>query len=289
MGITISILGGMTKDSSSAIGSGNDERVISNKELTLFGLSVDSLSNAIEKYFGKKPNDTFLSSPTPWGDLYIKYGWSQVQAVLVVDSATVTDITDQLEVVNAVSFKNGSSISGTFNCGISQSVFNTVTHETSYNNQLKFGLKVNYAVKPLGVGVEGEISFDYSHDFGSKDTKSEMITIGQSAGLIVTLAAGQEVKSVLTASRGKMKVRVVYRIHLTGDIAVNYDPTFKDHHFHALPIESVMQAAGIENNHTVTEDIEIGFYSNARVELQDPSTGAALSMYEFSGEMHLRP
>lgn len=68
-----------------------------------------------------------------------------------------------------------------------------------------------------------------------------------------------------------MKVRVTYNAYLTGDVAANYNPTFKDHHFFALDIAEVMQAGGITNSQVITEDIEIGFYSNATVNLSDPN------------------
>jgi hypothetical protein len=64
-----------------------------------------------------------------------------------------------------------------------------------------------------------------------------------------------------------MKVRIVYKAYLIGSTAINYNPTFKDHHFWALDIGSVMGAAGLTLTKEFTEDIEIGYYSNSKIEL----------------------
>jgi len=77
----------------------------------------------------------------------------------------------------------------------------------------------------------------------------------------------------LTASRGVMKVRIRYNAYLIGQSAVNYNPTYKGHHFWALPIGSVMSGGGLTNSVKSTEDIEIGYYSNSKVELKNAKTG----------------
>ena len=67
-----------------------------------------------------------------------------------------------------------------------------------------------------------------------------------------------------------MKVWITYRAQLTGNTAINYNPTFKDHHFWALDIGGVMQSGGLNNSIQFTEDIEVGYFSNAKIELRDP-------------------
>ena len=67
-----------------------------------------------------------------------------------------------------------------------------------------------------------------------------------------------------------MNIRIVYKAYLTAVTAINYNPTYKDHHFWALPIDAVMAAASIPNSTTVTQDIQAGYYSNANVPLTDP-------------------
>src|SRR5271156_1054538 len=99
MGIEVSIKAGLTAATSSVSASGSVQHVITDTEVATFGLQDGNLKNAVGKYFGQNPNDAFLHSPTPWGDLYRTYNWPQVQTVLVVDSATITGITSQPVIV----------------------------------------------------------------------------------------------------------------------------------------------------------------------------------------------
>jgi len=93
MGIVIEIVASGNKDQSSARVSGSEIEVISSANQNKFNLEDSNLKSAVDKYFGKKPNDAFLHSPTPWDDLYKRYNWSQVQTHLVPQSAEVTEIT----------------------------------------------------------------------------------------------------------------------------------------------------------------------------------------------------
>lgn len=102
----------------------------------------------------------------------------------------------------------------------------------------------------------------------------------------IELAPGQAVIAELTASRGVMKVRIEYNAYLVGQTAVNYNPTFKDHHFWGLGIGGVMAAANNPNSVKSTEEIEIGYYSNSRIVLRDAETKtlkAAFSMADAPG------
>ncbi|MFL6353192.1 MAG: hypothetical protein ACJ74Z_15290 [Bryobacteraceae bacterium] len=67
-----------------------------------------------------------------------------------------------------------------------------------------------------------------------------------------------------------MKVRITYRAQVDGSTAINYDPPFKGHHFWGLGIGGVMQSSGVSNSLQFTEDIEVGYFSNAKIDLRDP-------------------
>ena len=121
----------------------------------------------------------------------------------------------------------------------------------------------------MGTGGGGETSLSYSHAWGEGGSESKSVTVGSQTGVSVILDPGESVEAELTASRGVMKVRIVYKAYLIGVTAVNYNPTFKDHHFWALDIGGVMAAAGLPNTKQFTEDIEIGYYSNSKIELKD--------------------
>ncbi|QDH81324.1 follicular epithelium yolk protein subunit [Echinicola soli] len=273
MGISISIIAGHDESVSSVNASGTVQHVITDEERTTFKLGSKQLKDAVKAYFGKSPNDAYLHSPTPWGDLYKTYSWPQVQMVLVVQSAEILGITSEPVIVKTQEFTNESSKKGTFNVAISDSVNNTTSSNWSTGGTLSVGQKFSYDVKFLGAGGGGETSLSYSQSWGIGGQESKSITVGSTAGVSVELDPGQSILAELSASRGVMKVRIRYNAYLIGNTAINYNPTYKGHHFWSLGIGGVMSSGGIQNSVQSTEDIEIGYYSNSKIELKDKTNG----------------
>jgi hypothetical protein len=269
-GITISIVAGADAAHSSVNATGSVQHVITDKERASFGVQDAALKNAVGKYFGKNPNDAYLHSPTPWNDLYKTYGWPEVQTLLVVQSAQITGITSQPVVVATKTFTNRSSKKAVFDASISDQVSNTTESNWSTTNTIEVAQKFTYNVGFLGAGGGGETSMSYSHQWGQGGSETKSITVGSSSGVSVELEPGESIEAQLAASRGVMKVRITYQARLIGSTAINYNPTFKDHHFWALDIGGVMQAGGLKNSIQFTEDIEVGYFSNAKIELRDP-------------------
>lgn len=269
MGINISIVAGNDKSSSSVSATGTVEHIITPEERTTFKLNDLQLKNAVGKYFDRKPNDAYLCSPTPWGDLYKTYGWNQVKTILVVQSAEILGITSEPVIVKTDEFANSSSLTATFNVAISESVANTTSSSWSLGGALTIGQSFSYGVKFLGAGAEGETSISYEQSWGISKEESEIITVGSTSGVSVELGPGESVLAELSASRGIMKVRIKYRAYLVGHTAINYNPTHKGHHFWALGIGNVMSSGSVINSVESTEDIEIGYYSNSKIELKD--------------------
>jgi hypothetical protein len=271
MGIQITVSAGTDAASSSISASGSLQHVITNDEVASFGITDAALKSAIQTYFGQAPNDAYLHSNTPWGDLYTTYGWPQVQTVMNLTSATITGITSNPSVIATNTFANNSGVAGTFTCGVSTSIANTESTTWTESSTVSFSESVNFKVTFAGLGeAGGSVTWGFSETFGRSDTQSQTITVGSTSGVTVTLQPGQSVQANLNSSRGVMNIRVVYQAYLIGDTAINYNPTFNGHHFYALPIASVMAAAGISNSITVTQDIQIGYYSDASVTLTDP-------------------
>ncbi len=145
------------------------------------------------------------------------------------------------------------------------------------------GQKISYKVAFLGSGGGGETSLSYSESWGEGGSESKTITVGSSSGVDVTLKPGQSVIAELTASRGVMKVRVHYNARLTGGTAINYNPTYKDHHFWCLDTPSVMSSGDISNAIVSTEDIEIGYFSNGKIIIKDGATKKEVGVHDCSG------
>lgn len=280
MPVDVSVTAGPDKNTSKVVVGGSEQHVITNDERKTFNLEDSSLKKAVGAYFGKEPNDAYLSSPTPWGDLYKTYSWPQVQTVFVAESAEILAITSEPVIVKTQDFINSSSKKGVFNVSITESVQNTSSSTWSTSGTLTISRKINVGIEFLGIGGSAENTLSYSQSWGIGETKTLSVTIGSSSGVQVTLDPGESVTAVLSASRGSMKVRIRYRAYLIGSTAVNYNPTYKDHHFWALPIADVMKAGGISNENLSTQDMSIGYYSNSKVELKDKE-GTVKASYKF--------
>ncbi|MEY8248729.1 MAG: hypothetical protein RPT11_10130 [Bermanella sp.] len=269
MGIQINIIAGRDKGSSSVTASGTFQHVITDEEKTSFKIGDSQLKDAINVYFGKRPNDAYLKSDTPWGDLYKTYSWPQVQMVFVVQSAEILEITSEPTIVKTQEFSNNSSNTGNFNVAISESVNNTASSSWTKGNKVTLGQKFEYGVSFLGTGAKGETSMSYEHSWGEGGEESKSVTVGSTSSVSVTLEPGEAILAELSASRGVMKVRIRYNAYLIGNTAINYNPTYKGHHFWSLGISSVMKSGSISNSIQSTEDIEIGYYSDSKIELKD--------------------
>lgn len=285
MGISISIIAGNDESASSVNASGTVQHVITDEERTTFKLGDKQLKDAVKAYFGKSPNDAYLHSPTPWGDLYKKYSWPQVQMVLVVQSAEILGITSEPVIVKTQEFTNESSKKGTFNVAINESVNNTTSSNWSTGGTLSVGQKITYQIGFLGTGGGGETSLSYSQSWGVGGQESKSITVGSTSGVSVELDPGESIVAELMASRGVMKVRVRYNAYLIGNTAINYNPTYKDHHFWSLGIGGVMSSGEVKNSVQSTEDIEIGYYSNSKIVIKDKTTGKLVSQRVLADEV----
>mmetsp|Transcript_12753 Transcript_12753/g.35346 ORF Transcript_12753/g.35346 Transcript_12753/m.35346 type:complete len:339 (+) Transcript_12753:61-1077(+) len=283
-GVNININAGPTEAESSVQATGSVQEVITDSQRTSFKLNDSQLKSAVNAYFGKAPNDAYLHSPTPWGDLYKTYHWPQVNTVTKPTSAQILGIVSKPVTLASKTFENKSSKKATFSGGITDQVSETTTSSWTTSNSLKIGQKFTYKVEFLGTGGGGETSLEYSHTWGQGGSESTSTTVGTSSGIQVVLDPGEKVEAVLSASRGTLKVRVFYESYLTGSTAINYNPTYKDHHFWALGISGVMSKGGVSNKITSSEDIEVGYYTNAVVKLIDPTTSEVKMLLNVADE-----
>jgi len=255
---------------------GSDPHLITDTERSSFRIHDAQLKDAVRQYFRRAPNDAYLRSPTPWGDLYRTYGWPEVQVHTRVLSATVLSSNANIQALSTKVFKNNSSVPGVFNASLSQSVSDTTETNWSQANSVSVTQMVKYGIEIIG----GETTFGYSYTWGQGGSKSNSVTIGDTVGVEVPLNPGQSVIASLTAWRGTLRVRVTYVATLSGYTAVNYNPTHEGHHFWALDINSVLYAANLPTSVTITSDVDVNFYSNGEVTLVDPPSGAVISTHK---------
>lgn len=262
-GISVSIIAGKDKESSSVSVSGSIQHVISDQERTTFKLNDDQLKDAVQMSSGNRPNDAYLHSPTPWNDLYNTHGWPEVQTVLVPVSAEILEITSEPQVRITRTFANSRNTDevtfhGSFNT--SPSPNNTATSFWQTGGEFSVSEMLKHDVRFLGSG--GGMS--YNQPWGIGKTQSIQVNVNSSAGLDVTLKARTRIQAILNSSYGVMKVRIRYQAHLIGNTAINYNPTInKDHHFDSLGIGEVMASGGISNIIESTEDIVVEYLNDS--------------------------
>lgn len=77
---------------------------------------------------------------------------------------------------------------------------------------------------------------------------------------------GEEVVAELSANSGKMKVRITYEAHLTGDALVHYRPSYESLYTCQIPMSII---AGASDSVRITQDIEIGYHSEVHVTIKN--------------------
>ena len=272
-GFFIEIRAGKDQQSSSVNVTGNVQHIITDTERATFQLKDSQLKEAVKTYFGKKPDDAYLHSPTKH-DLYNTYNWQQTQTVIVSTSAEILAVTSEPQILKTQTFENDSSKEATFNVSISDSVTDSVTSSWQQGGEFTVDQKIKYNVEILGTGGGGETGFSYTDSWGASDSKSQQVTVGSNSGIEVQLQPGESVVAELSAYRGVMKVRVRYNSYLIGTTANNYSKTYKGHHFWDFSTPSVMSTSSISNSIVTVEDMDLGYYSNGKVTLVDSETKA---------------
>ena len=163
----VNIRAGATIEDCIATVQGSSQELISandNANTAKFGLNDDDTrKRLVEKSFGRWPDDLYLTSPTPWNDLYNSYGWQQVTTNLQVLSATVSSFKSSLQAVNTVTLHNSGSVEATFHADVSKTVSNTTSSSWSSENSVSVKQMFKCDISFLGTGGGGETSFSYTH------------------------------------------------------------------------------------------------------------------------------
>lgn len=264
--IKIKINAGLTPETSSAQATGSLQHIITDEERTSFGIQDGDLKRKIGALSGKEPNDAYVRSPTPWDDLYKRYGWEQVHTVLTPIETKILSVDAVPTIISKQEFRNQSSKKTTVAGKISEQVSTTVGTSWSQTYALSFNQEITYSMGFLGSGGGGSTSFGFQAEWGKDNMESRTTTVGTEAAINVELDPGEAVVAELSANSGKMQVRVTYEARLTGLAAVNYDPKFEGHHFYGYDISAIL---GDSNSVRVTEVIDVGYYNEVRVTVKN--------------------
>ncbi|MNE42765.1 hypothetical protein D3C80_1369130 [compost metagenome] len=202
--------------------------------------------------------------------------------VLEVESAKITEISSQPEIVSDFELTNPSSFKGEFIGQITHNKTHTLSSSRSNGGELEVGQKLTYKVEALGSGVGGETSVRFAANWSKETVTTDSINLGTLGRVQVTLEPGQSVIAQLSASAGTIKARVRYKAFLKGDTLVHYDQQYNGHYFWFRNIQIPMYVANIENSIEVVEDIEIGYYSRFVVRLIDKKSGDLMQAIDMT-------
>lgn len=266
--INVNIIASNKDSDRKSSASGVQSNIISNTELETFQLYDGKLREAIQAYHGKKPDDVYVKSRTPWGDLYTTYGWRQIYR-------TITPVNTEIFFVQytpieiATVYFNNTDIKEVNKLSIKKDVENTVKSIWKQDGELA-NVKIHYDIKMLT--QSGEKGLDYESEWNKAVSKSVNLTLGPENEVEVVLKPGQRAKAVLTGTRGVLKVRINYNVELSGGVAVNYGEPFKGHHFFYLDIERVLNAGGLNATVNFVEELTITYFSDYEIVITDIDT-----------------
>ena len=271
MSILLTVIAGISSDYANVKATGIESHVIRNEERKLFKIdNSEKLKDILEDYTGQRPDDVNLSSSDfPWGYLYHDYNWNEIETEVGVMKIKIQDIVTQPVIVTKKIFKNKSKKQATYNASITDTVTNTVESSWTKLNKIAYGYIIKGSFKISDMGGEANQSFTFDHSWGQGGITRHMTTLGSSTGVVVTLDPQESVTAELIATRGTMKIKVKYDLKLKGSAVINYESTHNGHHFWSMPIEKIFQKAQIPNYRTVTEEILINYYSDAKVIIRD--------------------
>jgi hypothetical protein len=233
----------------------------------------DAIKNAVAAYSKQQPDNVFFNDPTDWPGKadYATFGWTPVTASAVPGTPIYSVATEKPAIIASTTFENTSEETGTFNCGVTQTVTTTITDSWSDTTTVGADQSISYGISFLGVGGSGTTSFNYSQAWETGGSQSEALALGMSEGVEVTLDPGESVVAALSVSTGTMTITIPYTITLSGRIFSNYRHKYKGHHFYGYDVNAVLQAANLPTSVTITQTYTVDFYCDSTITISTPS------------------
>lgn len=251
---------------------GSFDHIITDEEVEWFGVQETVLKNKIGLIWGKEPNDVFLHSPTPWGDLYKTYGWEQVQTVIALKNLPIIEavntdhvLKDQKTIVNNEKEKK------TFE----------VEFSSEYDDYISC-IECSADI-PIPGFIDTKNYISYKTTFPPVDSQGEPLTLNSRISIwdskpshikgsteirkTIELEPGQSARAEYYVDVCTARIKVPFKMYLQGGVAMNYNPTYKGHHFYKVSIEYIMSESGIPNDYSYQQEIEVGFCANPRIEI----------------------
>lgn len=267
--LCVDIVGGGSYEDCSAVAYGREIHVITDHEKKAYKIDDVALKRAAGDYFGKIPDDGYLCSPTPYGDLYKRFGWEQVKTTLVPVKTEILECDVKPTIIKSVICKNHKYKPQVVDVSICDNVCNTVKSIWKSDYKLSCNQKIKYNICLDGLKYEDSV-IEFKKPWGKEVYLTQDITLGSEYGVTTTLKPYEAVESRLVASYGTIKVKVTYRATVSGGYTIAYCPSYKDNDFWCLPVKGVLKGCGVKASKEVQEILEIKYFADACIELREP-------------------
>jgi hypothetical protein len=266
MTIDITILAGLDADTTQVSTIGRVTDLITDEERVLFGVTDKALIALIGADRGKDPDEVHLRNHR----FFDQYGWPKTHRVFEVKKSEVVslDFKPVALVTNQYENRRG-KLPVSHNASLTFGTSLSATTQWNVTSKIAIDQKIKYEVGFLGTGAGGEtaISFEAGYGQGASETRASTITSSNTASF--SIDPGQSVRAVLSASKGVLRIKITYVSYLEGDVYYDYSTPYEGHHRWAEPIADVMASGDLPNAIGSSEIIEIGFYANAKVIVED--------------------
>lgn len=275
MPIKIDINAGHDAGSSSVSFEGDEIELISDEDRKAFNLSDSKMLDAIGVLQGQRPGKLYMRDHPH----FAQYGWSETQRVLNVKSTKVLSLEVKPVALISNSYENMRGDKPTTHTAtLAYSAALSKASTWKVGTKISVAQKISYKIGVPSNEVGGETSFGLESSFGVGGTETRTSTITTTNAVNLVLDPGQAATAVLSASQGTLRIQVEYDVYLQGRVHYSYDYPVDGHYHWSQDTDDLLTQMGVANHQTVTEILEIGFYSDAKVTVRDTETATDMQV-----------
>ncbi|XP_063384751.1 spherulin-2A-like [Cydia fagiglandana] len=220
------------KNESSVTINGTDRNIISDIEMKSFNMTTSKLMAAVRAYSGGRPEGVFVKSPTPWGNLYEKFNWTEVTRVTDVKRAEIINFATEVVTLSKYNCINQSN-STVIVCDIKTDVNNYVS-----NNFTGKRMSINADYNVNLVNLNRKLVLRLGVNNFTEDAMNLQIEDK------ISLKPSQSAVYVLNATKVNIDVLVDYESSVFGHVAANFYLRYKGHHFWVYNVRELIETVG---------------------------------------------
>lgn len=232
-------------------------------------------SYLVERYAGKRPNNTFIRYHSPWSNykytrnLFKDYNLKEITITVSNKQLKMIKgkVDNELLVENIL--ENKTNRMQKMTPRFVQSFENVFT--TKWINEQSLAKSINLGIT-LGI-KESNLKADYSHaesfTFGKEESKTNSQRISIESGGMFEVPANTCTKVSMYGKSIKVKAIIEYNVTLSGNMIVTYDRPYFGHYFWVFEINQFLNFFKIPNKKIITQEIELIYLANVYNTIED--------------------